>query len=151
MPVLMFFTGAHQDYHTPMDDVDLLNYAGEKDVIDFAYSIIIDIVNRDDKLTYKEAGPSKKKTRTGTLKVKFGIMPDFTSTENDGLGVGGVTAGGPASIAGMKKGDKIIAIEGMPVTNIYDYMARLKKLKPGQRISVDIIRNGEKQILMILL
>ena len=78
-------------------------------------------------------------------------MPDFTSTENDGLGVGGVTPGGPASISGMKKGDKIIAIEGMPVTNIYDYMARLKKLKPGQRVSVDIMRNGEKQILMILL
>ena len=151
VPVLMFFTGAHQDYHTPYDDVDLLNYAGEKDVIDFAYSIIMDIVNRDNKLTYKEAGPPKKKTRTGGLKVKFGIMPDFTSTENDGLGVGGVTAGGPASIAGMKKGDKIVAIEGMPVTNIYDYMARLKKLKPGQRISVDIIRNGKKQILMILL
>ncbi len=149
--VLMFFTGAHQDYHTPYDDVDLLNHAGEKDVIDFAYLIIMDIVNRNDKLTYKEAGPPKKKTRTGGLKVKFGIMPDFTSTENDGLGVGGVTAGGPASIAGMKKGDKIVAIEGMPVTNIYDYMARLKKLKPGQRISVDIIRNGEKQILMILL
>ncbi len=51
----------------------------------------------------------------------------------------------------MLKGDKIVAIEGMPVTNIYDYMARLKKLKPGQCISVDIIRNGEKQILVILL
>ena len=51
----------------------------------------------------------------------------------------------------MKKGDKIVAIEGLPVTNIYDYMARLKKLKPGQRVSVDIMRNGKKKILMILL
>ncbi len=151
VPVLMIFTGAHQDYHTPFDDVDLINYGGAKEVVDFSYSIIMDFVNRDNKLTYKEAGASKKKTRTGGLKVKFGIMPDFTSTENDGLGVGGVTAGGPAHVGGMKKGDKIIAIEGMPVTNIYDYMARLKKLKPGQTVTVDIIRNGEKQILMILL
>jgi serine protease DegS len=75
-------------------------------------------------------------------------MPDFTSAENDGLGVGGVTAGGPAAGAGMKKGDKIVALDGMEVTNIYDYMSRLKKLKPGQRITVDIMRDGQKLVLI---
>ncbi|PLW99680.1 MAG: hypothetical protein C0591_02445, partial [Marinilabiliales bacterium] len=85
------------------------------------------------------------------LKVKLGIMPDFTATENDGLGVGGVTAGGPASKAGMLKGDKIVAINGMAITNIYDYMNRLKKLKPGETISVDIIRNGNKKVLVVVL
>lgn len=153
IPVMFFFTGAHQDYHTSADDADKINYEGEKEIIDFAYPLIIEIINRDDKLVYKEAAPGKKKVGRGRggLKVKFGIMPDFTSTENDGLGVGGVTTGGPAHNGGMLKGDKIVAIEGMPVTNIYDYMARLKKLNPGQRVSVDIIRNGKKQILMLQL
>lgn len=153
IPVMFFFTGAHEDYHTPNDDADLLNYEGQKEIVDFTYPVIVDVVNSDDRLIYSESGPQRKQSGRGRggLKVKFGIMPDFASTENDGLGVGGVTPGGPASIAGMKKGDKIVAIEGMPVTNIYDYMSRLKKLKPGQRISVDIIRDGEKKILMILL
>ena len=153
IPVMFFFTGAHEDYHTPEDDAHKINYVGEKDIVDFAYNVIFDIANQDDRLVYKEAGPKVTQSGRGRggLKVKFGIMPDFASTANDGLGVGGVTPGGPASIAGMKKGDKIVSIEGMPVTNIYDYMSRLKKLKPGQRISVDIIRDGEKQILMILL
>ena len=35
------------------------------------------------------------------------------------------------------------------VTNIYDYMARLGKLKPGQVASVEIIRNEKKQILIV--
>ncbi len=153
IPVMFFFTGAHEDYHTPLDDADKINYEGEKDIIDFTYPIILEIANSDDRLVYKEAGPKVKQSGRGRggLKVTFGIMPDFTSTENNGLGVGGVTPGKPASIAGMKKGDRIVAIEGLPVTNIYDYMARLKKLKPGQRVSVDIIRDGEKQILMVLL
>ncbi len=153
IPVLFFFTGAHQDYHTPEDDIDKINFKGEKEIIDFAYPLILDVINSDDKLVYKEAAPVNNKVGRGRggLKVKFGIMPDFTSTANDGLGVGGVTAGGPGHTAGMLKGDKIVAIEGMPVTNIYDYMARLKKLKPGQRVAVDIIRNGEKQILIVLL
>jgi peptidase M28-like protein/PDZ domain-containing protein/PA domain-containing protein len=153
IPVMFFFTGAHEDYHTPFDDADKVNYEGEKEIIDFTYPVILEVINSDEGLVYKEAGPLKKQSRSGRggLKVKFGIMPDFTSTTNDGLGVGGVTPGGPGAIAGMLKDDKIVAIEGLPVTNIYDYMARLKKLKPGQRISVDIIRNGEKKILMILL
>ncbi len=153
VPVMFFFTGAHEDYHTPFDDAHKVNYEGEKEIIDFTYPLILDVINNDERLVYTEAGPARKQSGRGRggLKVKFGIMPDFASTANDGLGVGGVTPGGPGSVAGMLKGDKIVAIEGMPVTNIYDYMARLKKLKPGQRVSVDIIRNGEKMILMILL
>jgi membrane-associated protease RseP (regulator of RpoE activity) len=153
VPVLFFTTGAHPDYHTPEDDADKINYQGQKDILDYAYPLILDIVNRDSSLTYKEAGPKERKGGAGRrgLKVKLGIMPDFTATANDGLGVGGVTAGEPASKAGMLKGDKIVAINGMAITNIYDYMNRLKKLKPGQTISVDIIRDGNKKVLVVVL
>jgi len=39
----------------------------------------------------------------------------------------------------------------MAVGNIYDYMARLKKLEPGQIITVDVTRNGEKLVLIVQL
>lgn len=153
VPVLFFTTGAHPDYHTPDDDADKINYKGQKEILDYAYPVIMDIANRDNNLTYQEAGPKERTGGAGRrgLKVKLGIMPDFTATENDGLGVGGVTAGGPASKAGMLKGDKIVAINGMAITNIYDYMNRLKKLKPGETISVDIMRNGNKKVLVVVL
>ncbi len=153
VPVLFFTTGAHPDYHTPDDDADKINYEGQKEILDYAYPIIIDIANRDNNLTYQEAGPKERTGGAGRrgLKVKLGIMPDFTATENDGLGVGGVTAGGPASKAGMLKGDKIVALNGMAITNIYDYMNRLKKLKPGETISVDIVRDGNKKVLVVVL
>ena len=152
VPVMFFSTGAHPDYHTPADDADRINYEGEAEILDYAYDIVMELANREKNLTYQEAGPKKQQGRYGRgLKVKFGIMPDFTSSENDGLGVGGVTQGGPADQAGMLKGDKIVAIEGQPVTNIYDYMNRLKKLKPGQTISVDIIRNEKPKVLVLVL
>lgn len=76
-------------------------------------------------------------------------MPDFTSSSNDGLGVGGVTKGGPADQAGMKKGDKIIGVNGKSVGTIYDYMNRLKQLKPGQRVNVDVNRDGQTIVLIV--
>ena len=78
-------------------------------------------------------------------------MPDFTSTVQGGLGVGGVKKDGPAYKGGMLKGDVITAVDGKQVNDIYDYMNRLKKLQPGQVISVDVLRQGKKVVLIIQL
>ena len=60
-----------------------------------------------------------------------------------------VTPGKPASNAGMKKGDTIIAIDGKTVGNIQDYMFRLGQLKAGNISVVTVIRNGSKTELLI--
>jgi hypothetical protein len=39
----------------------------------------------------------------------------------------------------------------MSVGNIYEYMARLGKLKHGQTISVEVLRDGRNQVLIVLL
>lgn len=148
IPVFYFNTGVHTDYHTPFDDTDRINPEGEKLVIDLAASLLKRLTLPTTTLTFKEAGVAKRSSMRG-LKVTFGIMPDFTSTETKGLGVSGVTPGGPAEKAGLKKGDRIMAIEGKPITDIYDYMNRLKKLEKGSRVSVDVLRAGNTQVFII--
>ena len=144
IPVFFFSTGAHEDYHTPDDDWDRLNYEGEKNVLEIGKQLVTNTGNRDEILTFQEAGPKEQEGgRAGyRFKVTLGIMPDFTSTVEGGLGVGGVKKDGPAYKGGMLKGDVITAIDGKQVNDIYDYMNRLKKLQPGQVISVDVIAAG---------
>ncbi len=149
IPVMFFSTGAHADYHTPADSPDKINYEGIAELADFAEILALNLASRGSKLTFTEAGPKERNTGRRGFKVTLGIMPDFTSTSTDGLGVGGVTKGGPAERAGMKKGDKITGINGMSIGTIYDYMNRLKQLKPGQRVNVDVVRNGETIILIV--
>jgi hypothetical protein len=152
IPVFFFTTGAHEDYHMPDDDWDRINYEGEKKVLEIGSQLIKTIANRDQLLTFKEAGPKKQEAKAGyKFKVTLGIMPDFTSTVQGGLGVGGVKKDGPAYKGGMLKGDIITAIDGMQVNDIYDYMGRLKKLQPGQVISVDVLRDNKKVVLIIQL
>jgi S1-C subfamily serine protease len=67
------------------------------------------------------------------------------------MAVDGVRDGGPAAGGGMKKGDVIVAIDGKPVGDIYEYMHRLQNLESGQRVSVDVMRNGEKKVLILQL
>jgi aminopeptidase YwaD len=150
--VFFFSTGAHEDYHTPDDDWDRLNYDGEKELLEMGSQLVINLANRDELLTFREAGPKQQEGRGGyRFKVTLGIMPDFTATVEGGLGVGGVKKDGPAYRGGILKGDIITAMDGKQVNDIYDYMNRLKKFQPGQVISVDILRNGQKEILIIQL
>jgi hypothetical protein len=152
IPVFFFSTGAHEDYHTPDDDYDRLNFEGEKEILDIAEELVVMLADRDSLLTFREAGPKEQQGRAGyRFKVTLGIMPDFTSTTETGLGVGGVKKDGPAFKGGILKGDVITAIDGKQINDIYDYMNRLKKLQPGQRISVDIMRGDKKEILIIQL
>jgi Zn-dependent M28 family amino/carboxypeptidase len=148
IPVFYFSTGAHDEYHTPADDADKINYTGEVAVLDMVYDLSSLLAN-SNRLSFRESG-SKQPARYGrNMKVTLGIVPDMVSNDNNGLRVDGVRKGGPADRAGIVKGDRVISIEGQPVTNIYDYMARLGKLKPGQVASVEIIRNEKKQILIV--
>jgi len=148
IPVFYFSTGAHDEYHTPADDADIINYTGEVAVLDMVYDLSTVLAN-SNRLSFRESG-SKQPARYGrNMKVTLGIVPDMVSNDNNGLRVDGVRKGGPADRAGIVKGDRVISIEGQPVTNIYDYMARLGKLKPGQVASVEIIRNEKKQILIV--
>jgi aminopeptidase YwaD len=153
IPVFFFTTGAHEDYHTPDDDWQKINFKGEKNVLEIGKQLIIALANKDENLTFQEAGPKQQEGGRAAyrFKVTLGIMPDFTSTVQGGLGVGGVKKDGPAFKGGMLKGDVITAIDGKQVNDIYEYMNRLKKLQPGQVISVDVLRQDKKVILIIQL
>jgi len=153
IPVFFFSTGAHADYHTPLDVVEMVNFDGLKLLTDYIYDLSLNITNRDKNLSFKESGPkgrAKTKPSRGS-KVTLGIMPNFGKSDNKGLRVDAVTPERPAYNGGIKKGDVIVAIEGGEIHNIYEYMAQMGKLKPGQTITVDIMREGVKIVLIIQL
>lgn len=151
IPVFFISTGAHPDYHTPNDDAGLINYEGEKAVVDYSYALLTEVANRENRLTFQEAGPKFQRSRGGRYKVTFGIMPDFAGLEKRGLRVDAVTKGKPADKGGMMKGDIITAIEGKKVGGIHDYMSRLQSVEIGDRVSVDILRDDKEMVLIIQL
>ncbi len=149
IPVFFFNTGAHEDYHTPGDVVEKINFEGLQRVTEYAYDLTKNLINADAVLTFKEAGPKGRAKNTRKGKVKLGIMPNFGKSEDDGLRVDGVTKDSAADRGGIEKGDVIVGIAGKEVHNIYEYMARMTKVRPGQTINVDIVRDGSNKVLII--
>ena len=104
-------------------------------------------------MRFKESGPKVQATQYARRKgmPTIGIMPDFAGAVKNGLRADFILPGRPAALGGMKKGDIITAINGKTVSNIYDYMFRMGQLKHGQTISVEVLRNDKKVVLVIQL
>jgi hypothetical protein len=151
IPVLYFSTGAHLDYHTPQDTPDKLDYNNMSEICKQVSGLILSVDDASKALTFKEAGPKNSDSGRRKLKVTLGIMPDVSGTENNGLGVEFATPGKPAQLAGITKGDRIVAINGLPVTSVYDYMTRLQSLKLGQTVTVEVIRGDKKVVVLVQL
>lgn len=151
IPVFFISTGAHGDYHTPADVAEKINFEGISDIVQYIWTLVQEVDNMEDALTFQESGSKSRRSRGGRLKVTLGVMPDFAGQEKSGLRIDAVTKGKPASQGGMQKGDIITAINGNPVGNIYDYMNRLNSLEEGQTISVDIMREGKPIVLIVQL
>ena len=149
IPVFFITTGAHDDYHTPRDRAELINAEGEAEVVAFTADLAVALANFHERLVFMEAGPKERQRHGYNFKVTLGIMPDFAGSGDDGLRVDAVRPDGPAHAGGLLKGDKIVAIEGKPVGNIYDYMGRLKSLEAGQIITVDVMRADKKMVFLI--
>jgi hypothetical protein len=152
IPVLFYFTGAHLDYHTPSDTWEKINFPGMVTISSEVFSVGEEIANSKERLQFREAGPKAEPVRYRRGKgASLGIMPDFAGVVKNGLRADAVTPGKPAALGGMKKGDIITAINGKTVNNIQDYMSRMSQLKHGQTISVEILRSGKKEVLLIQL
>lgn len=69
----------------------------------------------------------------------------------DGALVTDVQSDGPAAIAGIKKGDVIVKIGDVPVTNQVDLRNSMMKYAPGTTVPVDVVRDGAHKSISVKL
>jgi len=151
VPVLFFFTGTHEDYHKPSDDVEKIDSDAEEKIIRFAEAVLRNIDSRPEKIAYSRVSePSGGRPARG-FRVTLGVVPDFSAGDVKGMPISDVVDGGPASEAGLKGGDIIVSLGGKDITNIYDYMYILGELKPGQTVDVVVMRRDERITLTVTL
>lgn len=151
VPVLYFTTGVHQQYHTPDDDIELINFDGMAKVTDYIFNLSAEFANGMFIPHFTKVSAGDEEPVMTSFKVSLGVVPDFTYEVGDGFRIGAVTDGKPASKAGLIAGDIITSINGKVVKNIYEYMARLGELKFGDEIDVTVNRDGIILNIMIQL
>jgi aminopeptidase YwaD len=146
LPVLMFFTDLHEDYHKPSDTFDKINSEGEVKVLRMVYDMTTDLANSTSKPEFTKvvAKEDDNKSERKSVRVYVGTVPDF-SYSGDGFKMSGVQAGSPAEKAGLQAGDIMIKFGEKEIKNIYDYTAALGEYKPGQEVDV-VVKRDDKEV-----
>lgn len=147
IPVLFFFTGAHEDYHKPSDTADRINYEGVAHITSFVRRIVEDLHEAPKRPAFATA-KTETGARTTGFRVYLGTVPSYGEA-TDGLRLDGVREGSPAERAGLKAGDKIVRLAGRDVRNVYDYTNALSEMKAGEEYEVEVVREGARLTLKI--
>ena len=149
IPVLFFHTGGHDDYHKPSDDWTKINVEGINRINNLIFNVVYNVDSNQNPPVFK-ATTNPPAQRRMSFSVTFGIMPNYGDS-SQGLKVDAVRENGPAYSAGMQDGDIIVKINNKDVSDIYEYMARLGELKPGDIAKVQVLRNNKNIMLEIQL
>ena len=139
IPVLHFFTGQHEDYHKPSDDIEKINYKG----IVTIWEIVLELIEAlDDKGKIEFTKTKDESSSTPRFTVGLGVMPDYLF-QGEGMRIDGVTDGRAASKAGFEKGDIVIQMGEDKVDGMQTYMEALSKYKKGDKTMVKVKRGEE--------
>jgi C-terminal processing protease CtpA/Prc len=148
--VLFFFTGIHDDYHTPEDVPWRVNPEGTLKIIDLCEVILDEATHRPEPFTFTSSTAGTAARDTGS-KVRLGIMPSYTTSDKPGVLIDGVTEGTSAHDAGIQTGDIITAWDGEQIDGGSDLMKQLRAHNPGDEVTITVTRGDESLDLVVTL
>ena len=139
VPNLFFFTGLHDEYHTPADTPDLLNDEGAVRIADLVAAIALDAATSEDRFTHTRA--RRAIGAPITPKIRVGIIP--APDPEGGLSVRQVSPNTSASRAGLEPYDRITHWNGEPL-DLDRFSKLLVESSPGQTVTLTVIRDDEE-------
>jgi carboxyl-terminal processing protease len=100
----------------------------------------------DEQTFYME--PELYQSESSSLQGEYEGIGAYVDTDGDYLTIVSPIEGSPADLAGLRPGDKVIAIDGEDMTGVAPEEARLKVLGPeGTTVTLTVAREGEPEPL----
>jgi len=145
IPVLFFFTGVHDVYHTPDDDLERCNLEGAVDVLEVVFLTTLLVAERDEPLTFKKPEPSRRS------RVKMGVYAESAGIGEEGLRITRIVTNSGAEKAGLRAGDIILSLDGTAVSEVRQLVRVIRAHKPGDNVIVRFIRGDEENEVQLVL
>ncbi len=150
VPVLNAFTGAHEDYSTPRDTAERLNYQGTRDVARLMAGIARSLARSEVRPEYLAVERRSSGLSRRHLRAYLGTIPAYGQDEGvKGVRLQGAVKGAPAERAGVRNGDVLVGLAGVEIETIHDFMGALGGLKIGEAIELQVLRDGRPLTLSV--
>ena len=150
VPILSAFTGAHEDYHSPRDTADKIDYEDLAKIAQLMGLVTRSAASLETAPEYVEVAATDQSSNRRMGRVYLGTIPDYADTGVAGVLLSGVSNESPAAEAGLQAGDIIVELAGQTLENLYDYTAVLDNLEIGEPAPIVVLRDGERVELEIV-
>ena len=148
IPAVHYHTGMHSDYHTEKDTADKINVNGMLKVADHAEKLIRELAKEDpESFQFGQMNRQPNPViEPGT--PTLGLLPDYLF-RGSGLRIEEVTSGEKADRAGLQSGDIITGMNGIIISDIFEYMDALKAIREGESVKLEYRRNDKAETVII--
>lgn len=111
----------------------------------YSFAVPVTIVRKvvDDLKKYGEVQRALLGVNIGDVNAE--IAKELNLDKVEGVVVGGVPENGAAKSAGIKEKDVIILVENTPIKTTAELQEKVSQYRPGDKIDVVVIRDGEKK------
>jgi hypothetical protein len=156
VPTLFFFSGLHSDYHKPSDTWDKINADDAVKLLGEVDEIAVTLADAAERPVFVRLQPTAHNgdlpggSSSSGYGPYFGSIPDFGG-EVKGVRFSDVRDGSPAAKAGFKAGDVLVEFDGKAIGNLYDFTYALRAHKPGDTVTVKVLRNDKPLEAQVLL
>jgi hypothetical protein len=145
VPVLHFFTGAHDDYHKPSDTADRVNAAGAAAISRILARLATSLGPDRRALSYRRvSSPAPVAGDARSFGASLGTIPDYAGPPagTKGMLLAGVRPGGAADRAGLRRGDLLVRLGAHAIGGVEDLMYVLNEAHPGETVKAVVVRDG---------
>ena len=146
VPILYFFTGIHQDYNTPDDDVERINFPGMASLLGLVSAVIDDLAQAGERPLFNPH--TRLLAARGHGRPRLGVAID-PKHRGRGARVIEVVDGSPADKAQVQPGDVILRLAEVPINSFDELVTAVGDLGSGAEVSLDVRRAGEAVRLQV--
>jgi Tol biopolymer transport system component len=151
VPILSAFTGAHENYSSPRDTAESLNYEGIRDIARLMSGITRALARSEAIPEYRQVERKQSGIGRKHLRAYLGTIPSYGQDESvKGVRLQGAVKGAPAEAAGIRNGDILVGLGEVRVETIHDFMSALAGLKAGEPTGMVVLRKGKRLELTVV-
>ena len=150
IPILLFHTGIHDDYHTPRDVASKIDSQGMQRVARFTFRTVYGLAENHTRLDFREAARresewvrSRRFDRTPELPDRLGAGWEKQPAAEGGVRLDRVRFDSPAQKAGLQAGDRVLQFAGRPIESAEDLSGAI--LTAESPAEVAVARRGEAE------
>ncbi len=143
VPAVQLFASSTDDYHRPSDTADKIDYRGLGKIAGILREAVDYLAARTEPLHFSGGAPAAQSSTAApsvARRAATGIVPDMTD-QAEGVRVGSVQPGSGAEAAGLKPGDRLLALGGVKTPSLKALADALRELQPGQTVEAEFSRD----------